>query len=219
MTEGGLAALRGFCKDAVNAHSARKVSMDITKLEEMPTYQITDGFVRFVRGGLKLETQDSGPLIIELLNRMGFEATRIESDGDAVKVTQSRNSERATKWLANAWKKVVDCVDLQEAFTFMQRFMEDTRPLNPILLTEFDEHLIGIEPEDPCGRQPRDEDPLPTECVGIHEFCGGTFNSHEISANHFAIVCDKCQLRISISKKYKTYAGLRGRSNKIVAKR
>jgi hypothetical protein len=192
--------------------------MDIPNIVKMATYQIIDHFVSFVRGDLSILSEESRPLIIELLHRVGFEAD-IDYSEPIPKVTGSRNDERATRWLADAWKKANDGADLQEAFISVQKLLEETAPLKPILLTEFDEHIIGIEPEDPCGRQPRDEDPLPTERVGIHEYCGGTFNSHEISASHFAIVCDKCRLRISMSKKYKTYAGLRGRSNKIVSKR
>jgi hypothetical protein len=193
--------------------------MDISKLEEMPTYQIIDAFVRFVRGELKLPAQESGPLTIEILNRTGFDASQIESDGELTKVTQSRNNERATKWLELAWSKIKGSPDLQSAFTLMEKIVEDTRPLKPIRLSEFDEHLLGIEPEDVHGKQPRDEDPLPNERLGTHDLCRGTFNLREISKSHIAIICDACGLRIPISKRYVSYSGLRGRSNRILAKR
>lgn len=100
-----------------------------------------------------------------------------------------------------------------KALAELEKRIRDSKPLEPILLTEENDYFVQISPPGLTGKHLRDDMKLET-IVGMHQVCGGEIRFIKTTTTRTAVVCDRCHFRITIpSSVFSVLWQLRERGN------
>ena len=122
---------------------------------------------------------------------------------------EDRDHHKATIWLDRMLCRVLNTDSREDREQLTERIellIEESIPLTPIQLTPEGDFLCEYPTDN--DKHTRDSHSLGS-CVGVHKYCGSFMDRHRATANHDAIVCRGCHLRVLFQREIKTYGELR----------
>ncbi len=174
-------------------------------------------------------------LVLELMHLLGYEnAGRIvrkeltgnylEQDGSATGETfvingtsglallsvDGEDLHLATKWLNSIWHSILGNKEDPGLCQKVQGIMEKSKPLTPIVLTEFGERIreYPVSGDIAFPKHTRDSNELDST-PGVHDLCDGWIDLRQVSKGFNALICRRCHLRVLVPVDIKTYGKLR----------